>query len=66
MLIDQHVDALRAMMREHARPDLDWVARALTARLREVTDDFLRAENRNRPDHLANIFAPPLAPESAA
>ncbi len=65
-LIDQHVDAVRAMMREHARPDLDWVARALTARLREVTDDFLRAENCDRPDRLANIFAPPLAPDNAA
>ncbi len=61
-LVDQHVDAVRAITREHARPDVADVASELTQRLREVTDDFLRSENRFRPDYLESIFAPPLAP----
>jgi HPt (histidine-containing phosphotransfer) domain-containing protein len=61
-LIDQHVDAVRAIVREHARPDLAEIAGALTRRLREVADGFLRDENNDRPDYLEIIFAPPLAP----
>jgi len=61
-LVDQHVDAVRAIIREYGRPDLPDVARSLTARLREVTDEFLKHENSFRPDYLENIFAPPLAP----
>lgn len=61
-LVDQHVDAVRAIAREHARDDLAAIASVLTRRLREVTDEFLRAENSNRPDYLENIFAPPIAP----
>ena len=61
-LVDQHVDALRAIIREYARPDLMDVASALTRRLREVTDEFLKSENSFRPDYLENIFAPPLVP----
>jgi len=61
-LVDQHVDAVRAIIREHARPDLPAAAEALTKRLRDVTDEFLRAENSDRPDYLESIFAPPLAP----
>jgi hypothetical protein len=38
------------------------MANALTVRLRDVTNDFLRRENSFRPDYLANIFAPPIAP----
>lgn len=61
-LIDQHVDALRAIAREYGRPDLADMARALTGCLRDVTDEFLKHENRFRPDYLESIFAPPLAP----
>ncbi len=64
-LVDQHVDAVRAITREHARPDVANVASELTQRLREVTDDFLRRENEFRPDYLESIFAPPLAPGDA-
>ena len=60
--VDQHVDAVRAVVREYARPDLLEIAAALSKRLREVTDDFLRQENSFRPDYLENIFAPPLVP----
>jgi hypothetical protein len=64
-LVEQHVDAIRAIVREGARPDVVEVAEALTRRLCEVTDDFLRQENRDRPDVLDELFlaAPPLAPE---
>jgi HPt (histidine-containing phosphotransfer) domain-containing protein len=61
-LVEQHVDAVRAIAREHARADLASVAGTLTRRLREVTDEFLRNENVDRPDYLENIFAPTLAP----
>jgi HPt (histidine-containing phosphotransfer) domain-containing protein len=61
-LVDQHVDAVRAVIREKARPDVVQIAEALTKRLREVTDEFLAQENKDRPDVLAGILAPPLAP----
>jgi len=61
-LVDQHVDAVRAIAREHDRPNSADVAHVLTQRLREVTDEFLKRENRHRPDYLASIFVPPLAP----
>ena len=65
-LVDQHVDAVRAIIREYGRPDLPEVARSLTSRLREVTDEFLKRENSFRPDYLEHIFAPPLAPGAGA
>jgi HPt (histidine-containing phosphotransfer) domain-containing protein len=61
-LVDQHVDAVRAIVREHARPDVADVSDTLTRRLREVTDDFLKRENSYRPDYLDSIFSPPLVP----
>src|SRR5579863_3947677 len=64
-LVDQHVDAVRAITREYARPDLASVAGALTLRLREVTDEFLKRENSFRPDYLENIFSPSLVPGAA-
>jgi HPt (histidine-containing phosphotransfer) domain-containing protein len=64
-LIDQHVDAVRAITREHARPDLSSIAAALQRKLRDVTDEFLKRENGFRPDYLESIFSPPLAPGSA-
>jgi len=48
-LVEQHVDAVRAIAREYARADLASVAGTLTRRLREVTDEFLRNENADRP-----------------
>jgi chemotaxis protein histidine kinase CheA len=61
-LIDQHVDAVRAIVRERARPDIATVAEALTKRLREVSEEFLAHENRDRPDYLDDILGPPIAP----
>jgi chemotaxis protein histidine kinase CheA len=61
-LVGQHVDAIRAIAREHGRTDFAAVVDALTRRLREVTDEFLSAENTDRPEYLEAIFTPPLAP----
>ncbi len=63
-LVVQHVHAVRAIARERDRPGSGSVARALTQRLREVTDEFLRSENSDRPDYLDSISAPPVAPAS--
>jgi HPt (histidine-containing phosphotransfer) domain-containing protein len=63
-LVDQHVDAVRAIFRESARPDIATLADALTRKLREVTDDFLAHENRDRPDYLEGVLVPPLPPDA--
>jgi len=61
-LVEQHVDGIRAIIRESARPDITAMADTLTRRLREVTDEFLAQANRDRPDYLDGILAPPTAP----
>ncbi|MFZ5692792.1 MAG: Hpt domain-containing protein [Pseudomonadota bacterium] len=55
-LIDQHVDAVRAIVREYARPDIVATARALTQKLREVSDEYLVHENRHRPGYLDSLM----------
>jgi HPt (histidine-containing phosphotransfer) domain-containing protein len=66
-LVDQHVDAVRAIYREYARSDAKELAASLTKRLREVTDEFLMHQNRDRPDVLEMVTgqpsSPPIAPE---
>ncbi len=64
-LLDQHVDAVRAIYREYARSDAKELAASLTGRLREVTDEFLIYENRGRPDVLEQLMGPPIVPEQA-
>jgi hypothetical protein len=64
-IVDQHVDAVRAIVREHARADIAAIAAALTSKLRAVTDEFLIAENQHRPDVLRTIKSPTLAPGEA-
>ena len=61
-LIDQHVDAVRAIPREYGRSDAQKLASALTRRLREVTDDFLLRENRDRPEVLKQLKSPSIVP----
>ena len=61
-IVDQHVDAVRAIFREHDRADVAQIAAALTGKLRAVTDEFLLRENRHRPDVLKVIRSPSLAP----
>jgi hypothetical protein len=62
-LVDQHVDAARAIYREYAHSDAKELGGRLTKRLREVTDEFLIHENRDRPDMLERIAGPSIAPE---
>jgi hypothetical protein len=61
-LIDQHVDAIRAIVREHGRPDISAIAGVLGNQLRQVTEEFLVQENRHRPEYLQSIASPPLSP----
>jgi HPt (histidine-containing phosphotransfer) domain-containing protein len=65
-LIDQHVDAVRAIIREHARPDAEEIGASLIKRLRHVTDDFLLQENKDRMDEMDGILSPPIAPGETA
>jgi len=58
-LVDQHVDAVRAIMREQGQPGADAVAEELTQRLREVSKDFLRREGKDL-DEIEN--GPSIAP----
>jgi HPt (histidine-containing phosphotransfer) domain-containing protein len=60
-LIDQHVDAVRAIIREHDRPQAEAVASRLTRTLRDVCDDFLRREGKDAVASDAPL-GPPLAP----
>jgi chemotaxis protein histidine kinase CheA len=59
-IIDQHVDAIRAIVREHARADIGAVAGVLTKKLRTVTDEFLVVENQDRPETLKIVQNPTL------
>jgi len=61
-LVEQHVDAVRAIYREYARSDAEQLAAQLTGKLREVTDEFLIHENRDRPDVIEQIMGPSIAP----
>jgi len=62
-LIDQHVDAVRAIYREYARSDAKELAASLTKKLRDVTDDFLVQENHDRPEVLEQLKGPSIVPE---
>lgn len=61
-LIDQHVDAIRAITTKNTRGDSDANSAKLAEKLRHVTDEFLAYENRDRPDYLEQILAPAIAP----
>lgn len=63
-LVEQHVDAVRAIVREYARPDIEEIATELIDKLRRVSEEFLVHENRHRPGYLDGILSPPLAPGS--
>jgi chemotaxis protein histidine kinase CheA len=59
-LIDQHVDAVRAIIREHGHPEAEVMAEMLTSRLRGVSDEFLRHESTES-DPLDGVASPPIA-----
>ena len=61
-LVDQHVDAIRAITHRNTRGDGNKYAAQLAEKLRHVTDEFLIHENRDRPDALESILSPSVAP----
>jgi HPt (histidine-containing phosphotransfer) domain-containing protein len=61
-LVDQHVDAIRAITHRNTCGDSNKYAAQLAEKLRQVTDEFLIHENRDRPDTLESILSPTLAP----
>ena len=61
-LIDNHVKAIQAIVREHARIDKFGVQQELSRRLRAVADEYLAAVNHDRPEHLEAILAPSIVP----
>ena len=61
-LVDQHVDAIRAITHKNTRGDSSSNAAKLAEKLRHVTDEFLIHENCDRPDTLESILSPTLAP----
>jgi chemotaxis protein histidine kinase CheA len=63
-LIDQHVDAIRAITHRNTRGDGNKYAAQLAEKLRHVTDEFLIRENRDRPDTLESILSPALSPSA--
>jgi chemotaxis protein histidine kinase CheA len=62
VLIDQHVDGIRAIVHKNAQSKSEEKALKLGMRLRQVTDEFLAHANRDRPDYLDGILSPPIAP----
>jgi HPt (histidine-containing phosphotransfer) domain-containing protein len=62
-LIQHHIDAIQAIVREHNTIEKAGVANELSARLRAVADDYLTVVNRDRPDHLEMISAPSIVPK---
>jgi hypothetical protein len=62
-LIDQHVDGIRAIANKNTRGHSERMATRLAGKLRQVTDEFLTHENRHRPEYLADVMSPALAPQ---
>lgn len=61
-LIEHHVTAILAIVREHARIDRMGVASELSDRLRNMADSYLVGANQDRPEHLEAILAPSIVP----
>src|SRR5262249_5044747 len=62
-LIDQHVDAVRAIIREHGQARAEVIATQLTRSLREVSDDFLRREGKDG-GVLNGVPSPSIVPKA--
>lgn len=63
-LIDHHVNAVQAIVRERATIEASGVAGELSRRLKGVADEYLTQVNRDRPEHLEAILSPSIAPGS--
>jgi HPt (histidine-containing phosphotransfer) domain-containing protein len=61
-LIEHHINAIQAIVRERTKLDTVTVASELSRQLRGVADEFLAHANRDRPEHLDAILAPSIVP----
>jgi chemotaxis protein histidine kinase CheA len=61
-LIAHHIQAIQAIVREHARIDAVGVADELSRNLRGIADEYLAEVNKDRPEHLDAVLAPSIAP----
>jgi chemotaxis protein histidine kinase CheA len=59
-LIQHHVEAIQAIVREDTALDKATTAKELCAQLRKLADEFLTAANCDRPEHLEAILAPSI------
>ena len=61
-LIEHHINAIQAIVRERTKLDTATTASKLSTQLRGVADEFLLKVNRDRPEHLEAILAPSIVP----
>jgi chemotaxis protein histidine kinase CheA len=61
-LIEHHINAIQAIVRERSRRDTVSMANELSRQLRGIADEFLTQANRDRPEHLEAILAPSIVP----
>jgi HPt (histidine-containing phosphotransfer) domain-containing protein len=61
-LIEHHINAIQAIVRERSKLDTVAMASELSRQLRGIADEYLMHANRNRPEHLDAIMAPSIAP----
>jgi chemotaxis protein histidine kinase CheA len=61
-LIEHHINAIQAIVRERTRRDTVSMANELSRQLRGIADEFLTHANRDRPEHLEAILAPSIVP----
>eukprot|EP01035_Chromulina_nebulosa_P049541 gene49541-67279_t len=54
-LIQHHINAIQAIVREHTAIDTSGMADELSRKLRRVADDYLLVVNKDRPEHLELI-----------
>jgi HPt (histidine-containing phosphotransfer) domain-containing protein len=59
VLIEQHIDAIGAALREHGTAGYEEVASALTTRLRNVTEGFLGSDPGDQTDQPGQALVPP-------
>jgi HPt (histidine-containing phosphotransfer) domain-containing protein len=61
-LIEHHINAIQAIVRERTKLDTVSTASELSRQLRGFADEFLAYANRDRPEHLEAILAPSIVP----
>ena len=61
-LIEHHINAIQAIVRERTKHDTVKMASELSRQLRGIADEYLAQANRDRPEHLEAILAPSIVP----